>query len=360
MSDTSNQALPPMTNRGVVRPDNRQCGAVDYLKLTVWATPTEVCKILERGVLDKYGWGEDDLSNQEDWIEKPAGGRTAQVFDAGSLAVVEYTDEVFRNDEFCSVEVKGRGCERLGNEGVQFLMLDLAERFRTRASRVDVMAHTELFTPSLVHDSIHNDNYNSRSVNPKSTVFITSDAGDTCYLGMGSKPNGGLRRIGERVTRVYNRRGTTRVEMECHQGYAAGAEGFLRFTPLEQWPMLIRSMLRHHCDFIDCQSDPRKSRCKLLPWWESFVGDVEKLSVRAPDNHFESTPIGKVDGTLERYARWLYAAQEAFGRDWISQRIEHHGRLKWDQEHVNRVAELERFRGRNIAGVPGYDDEVPF
>lgn len=360
MSSDQSNALPPSTNRGVVRPDDRECGAIDYLKLTVWGTPAEVCESLERGTLDKYGWGEDELSRQEDWIEKPAGGRAAQVFDAGSLAVIEYTDEVCQRDEFCSVEVKGRGCERLGNEGVQFLMRDLAERFRTRASRIDVMAHTELFSPVLVHETMRAGNYNSHSVRPETTVFITSEAGDTCYLGMGSKPNGGLKRVGERVIRVYNRRGTTRVEMECHQGYAAGTEGYLRVRTLDDWPLLIRSMMRHYCDFVDIQSNPRKTRCKLLPWWEGFVGDVEKISVRAPDNHTESTPVGKVDGILERYARWLYAAQEAYGRDWINQRIDRHGRLKWDQDHENRVADLERFKGRNIAGVPGYDDEVPF
>lgn len=360
MSSDQSNALPPLTNRGVVRPDDRECGGIDYLKLTVWATPPEVCEFIERGILDKYGWGVDEHSSQEDWIEKPAGGRTAKVFDAGSIAVVEYTEDVYRNDEFCSVEVKGQGCEHLGNAGVQFLMIDIAERWRTRGSRVDVMAHTELFTPTMIHQAILQGNYNSRSVTSENYVFMTSQAGDTCYLGMAPKPAGGQRRIGERVLRVYDRRGPSRVELECHGGYAAGTEGNLRTTPLEEWPMLIRSMMRHYCDFVDIQSDPRKTRCLLLPWWEAFVGDVEKISVRPPDNHFEGTPIGKVDGILDRHARSLYAAQEAFGTDWINQRIERHGRIKWDEGHAGRVADLERFKGRKIAGVPDYDDEVPF
>lgn len=360
MSNPNDQALPPLTNRGVVRPSSRQYGGIDYLKLTVWGPIEEVKQALERGILDQYGWGIDQYSIQEDWIEKTGGGRIQTIYDAGHLSLLEYTEEMTEHGEFCSVEIKGAGCDYLGNEGLKFLFVDLHDKFRIRASRVDVMAHTEHFTPQMISQAVQDDNFSSRSVNVKNLVYIHSHAGDTCYLGMVSKPKGGLKRSGERVLRVYDRRETTRIELQMSEGYAHGAGGFFAFEPVDQWPSLIRSMMRHYCDFVDRSANERVTRCPQLPWWESFIEHAEKISVRHPDNHYDTTPIGKIDGILDRFARRLYAAQEAFGKDWINQRIERHGKLKKNEEHPTLVKELERYKGSKIAGAPAHDLDVPF
>jgi hypothetical protein len=359
MSEHTDPGLPPLTNRGVVRPDDRLSGGVDYLKLTVWGPIEEVRQALEWGILDQYGWGVDQYSIQEDWIEKAAGGRVENIYDAGCLQLIQHKDEAIRGDEYCTVEVKGRGCEFLGNEGIRYLFDDLGDKFKIRASRVDVMAHTDYFTPRTISDAVLAGDYSSRSVKPENRVYIESDAGDTCYLGMGSKPSGGLRRIGECALRIYDRRGTTRIELQTSGGHAHGAGGLLSMRPVEEWPGMIRGFMRHYCDFVDRAANVRVCRCPLLDWWNAFIENHEKISTNTSKDTLESTPLGKIDGTLNRYARNLYAAIEAYGADWIIKRIERHGRIKKNEDHANLVEELVRFRGSGLAGVPDRDEDIP-
>ena len=361
MSGTSaGRREPPLTNRGVLRPDDRLAGGVDYLNLTVWATPEEVREVLERGVLDRYGWSSDPLDPTQEWVESPAGGRVESMAHSGSVSVATYRPEVLGQSMFCSVEVKGEACAHLGNQGIRLLLDDLDARYRTRPSRVDMMAHAQAFTPRVVRDAIHAGDYCSRSVTPDKMVFTESAEGDTCYLGMVAKPRGGMKRAGDRVLRVYDRRGPARVELQMHGQYAHGMGAWLRGITCDEWPMLVRACIRHYCDFVNATADKRITRCPLLDWWSAFVEHAEKISVRVSDDPLEGTPIGKLDGIFQRYAKRLYAAMQAYGSDWIRQRIERHGRLA-DHDDVQRLRrELERYRGSGLAGVPDHEDLPPF
>ena len=353
---------PPSTNRGVLRPDDRDQGGIDYLKLTVWAEPEEVRQVLAVGVLDRYGWSVDPFDQTADWTEKAVGGRAARILDSGCLSVIEYLEEVTRKDLFCSVEIKGAGCAHLGNAGLLQLLTDLRARFRVRASRLDVMAHTEQFSPATAHQAIKADNYNSRTKLGSKFAFTTSPEGDTLYLGVVSKKSGGMMRAGDRLIRIYNRRGPTRVELELVSAYAHGGERMLFRTPLEEWPSAIRGMIRDFCDFVDRNSDPRVTRCELLPWWAAFVEGSEKISVRPQDDPWDGTIVGRVDGILQRFSGILNASVEAYGAEWVTARIERHGRLRRDRinDHDDLVRELLRYKGTGWAGIPGYDDETPF
>lgn len=351
---------PPSTNRGVVRPDDREGGGVDYLKLTVWCEAKEACRVLEEGVLDRYGWSVDPYTPVEEWNEKPANGRARRVYDGGCVSVVEYTEAVTMGDVFCAVEVKGAGCEHMGNEGVLVLLQDFETRFRARASRVDVMAHTEAFTPRIVRDAVHNGDCLSRAVTPDKMVYIESATGDTCYLGMQSKPNGGLKRCGDRVLRVYDRRGPSRVELQMCGGYGHGAGALLLGSGLEEWPGLIRGLMRHYCDFVDRTADERATRCPLLPWWEAFVGHVEKISVRSPTHSTEGTPLATLDWIFKTYVRRLWAAKQVYGADWIMDRIDKHASWLSPVEFGDAVAELQPYLGTGLAGVPSLEAEPPF
>lgn len=354
------QAQPPLTNRGVLRPDPRVCGGVDWLALTVWAAPEDVQEMLERGVLDQYGYGDDPEGPGEGWVDLPAGGRVVRVREAGGLQVVEFCEEVTRGDVFCQVQVRGSACERIGNDGVQRVLRDLSMIARVRASRVDVMAHTEAFTPRTMRDAAGAGSFNSRALKPDHRIFVESPEGDTCYLGYVSKPKGGMKAKGDRCLRAYDRRGPTRIELQLRKDYAAGAAEVLAAEPVASWPTLIRGMIRHYVDFVDRDADPRPTRCPLLPWWSSFVEQAEKIGVRRTETPFESTAIGKVDGTLQRHARWLYAAFEAYGDTWILSRIRKHGKAKQDLEHADRVQRLRAYLGSRLADVPDRPDEIPF
>lgn len=352
---------PPSTNRGVVRPnDDRLCGGVDYLKLTVWASPESVMEVLSGGVLDRYGWSVDPLDPQEEWTEEAGRGRTERIFNAGSLEVLEFTDEVLNGDVFCSVEVKGRGCAHFGNVGIRLILDDLDAMYRIRASRVDLMAHTEMFTPRVVRDTVNAGDFCSRTVSTDKMVWVESVEGDTCYLGMVSKPRGGMKRAGDRILRVYDRRGPTRIELDLRGDYAHGAGYKLCELPVEQWPILTRGCMRHYCDFVDRTADPRPTRCPPLPWWRAFIEDIEKISVRVTEDPLYGTPIGKLDGIFQRYCRRLYAGLVAYGPEWVIRRVEWHGKRSTADDHQQLVAELSRYKGTGLAGVPDDDEEVPF
>ena len=356
---TPDSPQPPLTNRGVVRPDDREGGGIDYLKLTVWATVHEVCENLARGVLDRYGRSVDPFVPVEHWTEKPGGARAARIYDGGCVSVIEFRDEVTRGNTFCSVEVKGEGCAHLGNEGVQLLIHDLKTEHRVRASRVDMMAHTHAFKPRTIRDAVHAGDYSSRVVKPDSIVFIESANGDTCYLGMQSKPKGGLKRNGDRILRIYDRRGPTRVELQMCGEYAHGAGEKLAESSINEWPTLTRGLILHYCNFVDRSADERATRCPRLPWWRDFVEDVEKISVRPSQRDIEGTPLGMVDGIIKRSVKRLYAAYRVFGPDWIISRIEAHARWIGIEHFADHIAELEPFIGTGLAGVPDDDDELP-
>ncbi len=313
-------------------------------------------------MLDRYGWSVDPFDQTHDWTEKAIGGRAARITDSGCLSVIEYLEEVTRKDLFCSVEIKGAGCAHLGNAGLLQLLTDLRARFRVRASRLDVMAHTEQFDPATAHRAIMANNFNSRTDLGSKFAFTTSPEGDTLYLGVASKRSGGMKRSGERLIRIYNRRGPTRVELELVGPYAHGGERMLFRTPLAEWPTTIRGMIRDFCDFVDRDSDPRVTRCELLPWWAAFVEGSEKISVRPQDDPWNGTIVGRADGILQRFSGILNACVEAYGKEWVIQRIERHGRLRRDRinDHDDLVRELLRYKGTGWAGIPGYDDETPF
>lgn len=351
---------PPLTNRGVLKPDDREEGGVDYLKLTVWAPIHHVCQILEAGVLDKYGWNADPFQTQSEWIEKPAGGRAEGILAAGYLNVIKYRPEVIRDAEFCSVEIKGTGCEYLGNEGIMQLYNELGRHFRIHASRIDLMAHTNHFTPAMIRDAVIAGHICSRSVKQGVPSFHQSDTGDTCTLGVVSKPNGGMKRVGDRLLRVYNRRGPTRIELQLTSEAARNACFFIFNDPIAKWPEIIRGFMRHYCDFVDAGSDSRPTRRTLLTWWNAFTQHAEKISIRNSKVEISATPIGKLDGHLQRHVRMLYAGLEAYGPQWLVERVEYWGRRRAGADHPQRVEELKRFRGSGIAGVPEDDHGVPF
>jgi len=333
---------------------------VDYLKLTVWAHPEDVMGVLAYGVLDKYGWSSNPFQPQDDWREVAAGGRVASVYDAGCLQVVGYLDEVLGEQLFCSVEIKGQGCTHLGNAGVRLVLDDLGALFRIRASRVDVMVDTHAFTPQMVSDEVEAGNYSSRSVSSETKVTMYSAEGMTCYLGVASKPAGGSRRVGDRMLRFYDRRGPTRVELECHGEYAHGMGTTLREVGVEEWPKLIRGCVRHYCDFVDRRANDRVARCPLLPWWAEFVEDTEKISTRPATEHYEGSVLERIDWCLRQYRRALLAALDSYGPDWVVDRIKHHGNRDIPPDHGEMVAELNRFRGSGYFGAPERTDDLPF
>jgi hypothetical protein len=355
---TGTEGHPPWTNRGGVRPDDRECGGIDYLKLTVWGSVALVKETLELGILDRYA--ADPRGAAPGWPTSPGSGRTSAIHHAGLLDVVEYTETVTRGDEFCSVEVKGLGCGHFGNSGMQRLMKDLQGMFRCRASRVDVMAHTTAFSPRTAYECGCAGSIRSRSVMPEQFSFHESSGGTTCVIGLVPKPGGGMKRSGDRILRAYDLRGPTRVELESHGDYADGAAKALADAAMVDWPRLIRGMIRQYVDFVNIESDARPTRRTLLPWWEAFVEDAEKIGVAALRTPSISTAIGAVDGILQRHSRWLLPAIDALGDDWLLDRIRRHGNARKGPDHQDRVSQLETFRGTGIAGAPDIRTPLPF
>ncbi|MCA9292797.1 MAG: hypothetical protein KDA20_03190 [Phycisphaerales bacterium] len=330
---------------------------MDYLKLTVWASPSEVKEWVEAGIIERFGWGRP-VYEAEGWTLEEAGGRARLRHVAGCLSVVEYTDEVCGEKEFCTVEVKGEGCEHLGNEGIRFLLDDLGHRFRVRPSRVDLMAHTMAFTPKQVRDAVNQGQYNSRSVTADNMVFTESSEGDTCYLGMKSKDRGGMKRCGSRLMRFYDRRGPTRAELQLHKEYAH-AMGTLLPANVQEWPEFIRGCMRHFCDFVDRDASDRASRCPQLVWWAEFTSTVEKVSIPRKQYDASRSPLCKLDGLIKRHVRRLYAAERALGIDWILERIRKHAGDLRPEDYAHLLEELLAFRGSGVMQVPDLGQDIP-
>ena len=79
--------------------------------------------------------------------------------------------------------------------------------------------------------------------------------------------------------RIYDRRGPTRVELETKDMYASAVARELveRRGDDTELARFVVGCLREFCDF-GVQDGAHGSRAvELLPWWRTFVGEVERV-----------------------------------------------------------------------------------
>jgi hypothetical protein len=111
--------------------------------------------------------------------------------------------------------------------------------------------------------------------------------GDTVDLGS---------RASERFLRLYDRRGSCRVELELKKRRSVAL--WRRLVALHDeaaWGMEALAELRAFIDFRERSEGVHVDRCELLPWWAEFCAGAGRLS----------TVIPRKVPTLDTQEKWL-------------------------------------------------------
>jgi hypothetical protein len=190
------------------------------------------------------------------------------------------------------VTVPGEVCEEMGVENLVALSLYTGVE---PSSRLDLAWDSTGLTPELLGQAFEGGDVVTRIQRPvneatgrlKGIQRQSNHEGDTVYLGS---------RTSERFLRVYDRRGSCRVELELKERRAV--EMWRRLVALvseDLWSMEALAELRAFVDFRDRSVAVHPEDCPLLPWWAAFCQGAER----------RSTVLPRVVPTLEKKDRWM-------------------------------------------------------
>lgn len=222
-------------------------------------------------------------------VQHPHGVKGGYHYSASCGGVLVAWGEI-RSDVL--VTIQGEVCEELGISGLVALSLLTALE---PTSRLDVAWDAECLVPEMFAEAFEAGNVVTRIQRPlnpntgrrKGIKRYSDHEGDTVYLGS---------RASERFLRVYDRRGSTRVELELKERRAV--ELWRRLVALNDeaaWGMEALAELRSFIDFRERSEGVHVDRCELLPWWADFCAGADR----------RSTIIPRTAPTLETQEKWL-------------------------------------------------------
>lgn len=355
---------PPMTNRGCLTPNTSENPTnnrpvefhIDYLRLTLFVTREFAQSIVETELLERAGF-------PVYWLENGPVKFLANIYESFG-PVFLLVPKTFKT-EYTIIEIKGQGCTLLGSEVLQgFLNAIVKSGERWNGGRIDLAFDHVAFTPSEVDQAIRRGDIRSRCLGVEDRDWNDSATGQTAYLG-------GRKCKKVRRLRVYNARGFTRCEAEFHDEWAKSAMIVFADSPMASWPEAATAMLRGMVDFVDSKANARIERCPLLPWWSEFVGaagKIKNLSDEArstQEQELAATAIAESERALMRCARSLWPIMEAFGKQYLIERLQYHAEGRIEADDHQFAEELKRWRYSGYAGLPTErpseeGDDVPF
>ena len=265
---------PPFTNRGVVNTDTPIEISIHWLEITFFTSPrkpmTDFMSAYLPWFLDPdYQW-EDDFTLR---------GSTSRFYKAiydgpDGIVLYAYPD----GGSYCSLQLSGSVIEKMGQDKLYELLelyntrfseekTNVKEQYHWHCTRIDIAFDGVPFSPAVCREAWLARNARTR-IHPKSYDWRSNADGDTFYVG---------KRVSGRIIRVYNRRGPVRLEIELKKKYAIPFLTDLRLSGFQTIRPKGIGMIRDMLDFVDKESDTNLSRANMLPWWEAFVGDVERI-----------------------------------------------------------------------------------
>lgn len=348
--DTQDQASSPAAP--LLVPGTGILFRVDYLKVTLFEPDHEALRIVDETLLERAGF-------EAQWVNKGPVMRWAAIYEApGPVNVLVPKDS---RRVYSVIEVKGHGCTLFGPDVLQGFMRSLIDSgIGWHGLRVDLAFDHVGFTPMQVHESILRGDFNSRCFKLADRDWHDNETGRTAYLGRRNDKNK-TRRL-----RVYDMRGYTRCEGEFKSDWATSVIRKLATTPLDAWPLAGLSYIRGMVEFIDATANARPERCPPLDWWSGFVGSVDRIRNLSEEDRRKqqeqdcTAAIGKSEGRIMRAARSLWAIRQAFGDDYVLERMDHYAQGRITEEDERLVTDLKRYRYSGYAGLPlGRPDDEP-
>lgn len=335
-------ALPPDTNRGVIVAQGNgkpiQVG-LHWLAITLHTNPQAVAEYIMDVLVG------EPLSSPDDWpskfINTGATGRYYKAIYSGPFGISLYAYPTL--GKHCHLEVKGEAIEEIGQarafEFLQYLH-DLKapaaegeteqKPARWLARRVDIALDGGTFIPKDCYAAFLRCDIRCEA-NRKSHRWVSSADGDTLYLG--SRSSG-------RLARIYNRRGPTRVELESKGRWAELLGKILAVEGSADFERFAIAYVRQFVDFVDAGAAGGSiSRAPLLPWWQAFVGDVEKAQLK-PDKGIVGGAVTRAREFLNRLRCTLCVLRNGLGisLDQVCDSSEY----LLTPKHLQRIEEIRR------------------
>ncbi len=321
---------PPYTKRGVelrrIRVSMTVEFIVDYLRVTIHA-PTWECIDLYK---DHFQLALGALSD----LEHGARGFKGVL---GGLSGFQLRHSPGSGREYCSFEFPGEACKAIPPEFFRLFYHDLIlMEHKFKVTRLDLAFDNVPFTPEQFEQAILDDV--NRAENEKPVVRSLanrktlkwyceslkmredqSEMGrDTCYFGS---------RQSERLMRVYNMRGPTRVELELKGKISDIVARELFSREIDDWPEVSISHLQN---FIDIDRS----------WWDEFIGDTDRAYTKLHDA--KEISLDKIKAwLLNQVAPALSAVSECTGGEFLLQ-MDIEGRKRMHKRYGTLLAAHEK------------------
>jgi DNA relaxase NicK len=223
---------------------------IHWLSFTVHAPKEEAWVIYDILFKDIFG----ELENTGH------GGRGFKEIYHGLLEFKLYLSPAQGDDPYFHFEIPGQACDAISWEYFKALgeILEGNHKGKYSFTRFDFAFDNVPFTPEEVEQAIRDDQLRTlakrESLSVHASPFAKRDNGEvgTYTVELGSRNS-------ERMIRVYNKRGFTRLEIEMKEKRAdVIARQLFRCADVSQWYPLMMSHLRDYVDFHPA-------------WWEEFI-----------------------------------------------------------------------------------------
>lgn len=284
-----NDVAPPYTNRGVQNTYEKSLIAcVDWLQVTFLgvANPYSIVQVL--------GLNEDDFTP----FETGKYGYTYHIR-FGHISVY-YSDAEVRSE--CHLEITGQGCREYESYAKHdwSTLLELFFMLKINITRLDLALddYKGYFQLSTIIKKIergevrsrfkYSDELNRRKLkdgtNAGRTVYFGSRKSDIqirMYDKKKERENEGLEVLSDHWIR-------TEIQLRDDRALLAALNLINRDHETGHY---IKGILKNYLTFVNPTNDSNKSRWPVSPFWERFLGDVDKIKLTkvAPDRTIERT-----------------------------------------------------------------------
>lgn len=277
---------PPSTNRGV-----RNTTPLPHLEALIdWCAFTVSDQESFARVSELFGIG------PEEFLQMPKGGfgYKSQVR-CGNISI--YSDG--KPDMGIHVEMTGQGCRQFESRSGKWREL-ISRVFEVGGhfTRVDVAIDDRegYFSLLEVREKMERRELRSRFKEGRDTTsFSFSDEsrrdGKTLYFGS-TKSDAKIRIYDKAVEQGVDGL-WIRTELECRRERANILARYLADS--EDVGAIVAGVLKNYLAFVDPSTDSNKARWSISPWWEKFLGSVERLKLA----------MKKAERTIEQVREWF-------------------------------------------------------
>lgn len=225
---------------------------------------------MDYALFREYYWNEYFSDIFGELVEQGHGGRGYAQIAKGLTEVKVYHDpnELGKNGVHCHLEIPGDACDSITPDRFIDLFRWLKNQgIKCHVTRLDFAFDDCPFSPEDVLQAVKDEKLVSlvkrESVNIMMSPWELRDDGQlgcsTLYIGA---------RESQRMVRVYNKRGYTRLEMVCKDERAQVVAFDLLTSDYDQWDVVGLGHLRQFIEFSEVE------------WWITFIGGSERYDVK--------------------------------------------------------------------------------